>query len=579
MASTINIPDMIEENANGIFATQPIRASLPVLVAPTESSRAAATNLIRRPLVVVACANLKEYNFEFDSSIVLPRARDGFRALGGLIGRHAGSPMSIFGHTDPEGPIGYNQFLSERRARAIFAVMVRDPKIWDDLFRHQQGATGDDWAKHGAIETMLSGLGETPGPPAPGLAPETRDALRRLLSLPPGASVNNAAVRLALFERYLDFLRDDPAGKAKFPALTADDFLGRGKQRGTLQGCSKFNPQLLLRKDDQDRFDKDQSPGTKDERNAKNENNRRVVIYLFAKGSAIDPERWPCPTAQMGPDRCVARQWSDGGNRRTKLFVAHPRRFGREVRPEARELAPRNPLLEEKLGREETTFGCRFYHGIAARSPCERDLKMWGLRIQVDAPTPTTPGGSNRSNRKVPLAGRRFVAQIGSSSDAPTVRGRTTDQGMIGLPFFDPNIPIVLKLDAFSALAPPTPADPGQPTSDSERFDDEDQFLVLRLDGSKLRPIRVRDERSLAFDPDFDDDPAPVTDEDQRIGVLQRLYNLGYGSDDTGGDGFGNWTNDQRREFVKQFQRDHDLADSGQVDEKTRDALIEAHGS
>ncbi len=586
MASTINIPDMVEENANGIFATQPIRASLPVLVAPTDSSRAAATNLIRRPLVVVACANLKEYNFDFDSSVVLPQARDGFTSLAGLIGRHPGSPMSMFGHTDPEGPVEYNQFLSERRARAIFAVLVRDPAIWDDLFRHQQGASGDDWAKHGAIEIMLTGLGLQPGEPTPGLAPETRDALRQLLGLPPGASVNNAAVRLALFERYMDFLRSGSDGKATFPAVTTDDFLGKGKQRGTLQGCSKFNPQLLLKKQDQDRFDKDKSPETKQARDLKNENNRRVVIYFFAPGSAIDPERWPCPTAQMGPGRCEARQWSDGTDRRKKLFVVHPRRFGREVRPEARELDPRSPVLEQKLGNEETTFGCRFYHGIAAHSPCERDLKMWGLRILIDAPTPIQSGGTNKSNKKIPLANRRYVALIGSSSDAPSVRGRTTAEGMIGLPFFDPNVPITLKIDAFAALAPPpAPAKPGdpapaaKPTSDSERFEDEDQFLVLRLDGSKLRPIRVRDESSLGFDPDFDDDPAPVTDADRRLGALQRLFNLGYGSDDTGGDAFGNWTNDQRRAFLKQFQRDHDLDESGTLDQATTDALIKAHGS
>jgi hypothetical protein len=579
VASTIYIPDMVEETPNGIFATQPIRASLPVLVAPNASDRAAAHNLIRRELVVVACANLKEYNFQFDSSVVLAKARDGFRSLGKLIQQHQGASLSIFGHTDPVGGIGYNQSLSERRAKAIFAVMVRDPSIWEALFKNQEGAPGDDWAKHGAIEEMVTALGQTPGPPKPGLDSQTQDAIRQLLNLPPKAPVNTSAVRLALFERYMDFLRDGADGKEKFPTLTPNDFLGRGKQRGTLQGCSKFNPQLLLKKDDQDRFDQDQSKEAKEERDQKNENNRRVVIYFFAKGSVIDPDLWPCPTAAMGPGNCEARQWSDAGDRRKKLFVLHPRRFGREVRPEARELAPRNLKLEEKLGKEETTFGCRFYHGIAAHSPCERDLKLWAIRLQIDAVTPIPPGGTNKSNRKVPLADRRFVAIIGSSSDAPTVRGRTTASGVLGLPFFDPNVPITLKIDAFTALVPPKPADPNAPKSDSDRFDDEDQFLVLRLDGSKLRAIRVRDQNSLGFDPDFDADPAPVSDDDRRIGALQRLYNLGYGSDDTGGDNFGNWTNDERREFLKQFQRDQDLDPSGVLDDKTTDALIKAHGS
>ncbi|MCC7131558.1 MAG: peptidoglycan-binding protein, partial [Gemmatimonadales bacterium] len=106
-----------------------------------------------------------------------------------------------------------------------------------------------------------------------------------------------------------------------------------------------------------------------------------------------------------------------------------------------------------------------------------------------------------------------------------------------------------------------------------------DQFVELRLDGSKLRLIRVRDERSLGFDPDFDSDPAPISEEDGRIGVLQRLYNLGYGKDDTGGDRFGNWSDAERREFVKQFQRDHGINDDGVVNPATRDKLIEVHGS
>ena len=256
-----------------------------------------------------------------------------------------------------------------------------------------------------------------------------------------------------------------------------------------------------------------------------------------------------------------------------------PDNMHREVRPEARQLDPANPTLADKLAKEETTFGCRFYHGVALHSPCERDLKMWAIRIQIDAPTPAQRTGTKVSNDKVPLANRRFVAQIGTAQDTPTVRGRTTAKGIIGLPFFDPNVLITLKIDAFDALVPPKPKDPNQPTSDSDRFDDEDQFLELRLDGSKLKAIRVRDANSLLFDPDFDANPTPLTDADRRLGALQRLYNLGYGKDDTGGDTFGNWSNDERRAFLTQFQRDEKIPESGSLDPATTDALIKAHGS
>lgn len=589
MATSIFIPDVVDENINGIFATNPIRATLPVIVAGTQDTRAAAHNTIRQELVVVACANLKETNFAFDSSVVDPQARSGFTALSTLLRKHAGSPMTIFGHADPSFKFNdpaaekrYNHFLSERRARAIFAVLVKDVAIWEALFSNQEGAAGDVWGAR-ALQLMLAALGRDPGSTNQ-FDKATQQAIRLLLNL--GATspvVNNAATRALVFTRYMDFLRGEPDTQPKFPLLTPNDFLGRGKQKASLQGCSSFNPQLLMSKTQQKEFDTDKD--LKDTRDAANEPNRRVVIYLFKKGTVIDPKLWPCPAAAEGEGACVARQWSNGKDRRSTLFVNHRRRFGREVRPDRRLLDPPNQKLADELAAEETTFGCRFYHGIALHSPCERDLKLWGIQLLVDAPPPLDPVADPPPLGKTPVANRRFVAVIGSAADAPTVRGRTSSNGVLALPLFDAKVPILLKLDAFDTLAPPQappkdpPDPPTDPTTESDRFDDEDKFLVIELDAGALQPVRNRDKDSLLFDADFDTESPPLTNADRELPGLQRLYNLGFGKDDTGGPTFANWSDTERVDFIKQFQRASTVTETGVIDSATADALFKTHGS
>lgn len=590
MSTSIFIPDIIDENLTGIFATNPIRATLPVITAFTEDTRPTATNTIRQELIVVACANLKETNFAFDSSVVAPEAAEGFASLAKLLARHTGAPMTIFGHADPTGrgdpasKLRYNHFLSERRARAIFAVLVRDVSIWEKLSSNPEGAIGDVWGPR-ALQLMLTALGRNTDV-SNVFDRATQAAIRLLLGLSPTSPVvNNAATRALIFGQYMDFLRGVPTLAPPFPALTPNDFLGGGKQKATLQGCSHFNPQLLMSKTQQKSFDTDKTLEVT--RNAANEPNRRVVIYLFAKGTVIDPKLWPCPAASEGESACEKRQWSNGKDRRSTLFVNHRRRFGRVVAPGKRLLDPPNQKLADDLGEDETTFGCRFYHGIALHSPCERDLKLWGIQLMVDSPTALNPGGNNRSADKVPLSNRRFVAIIGTSADAAIVRGRTTDNGVLALPLLDPKVIITLKIDAFTALLPPTPPPPTPPapavapplTTDSDRFADEDQFLQIELDAGTLQPIRKRDKDSLVFDPDFDDETLPPTQVERELAGMQRLYNLGFGSDNTGGPQFSNWKPADRTRFVTQFQTDTGLPTTGVIDDATADALFDQHGS
>ena len=95
------IPELIEETTTGIFARHPQRFELPVLVAPTTDDRAAASNRVRPSLVTVACANLKDFAFAFDSSFLAPASADGFDESGQAAGavprlapsRSSGTPI------------------------------------------------------------------------------------------------------------------------------------------------------------------------------------------------------------------------------------------------------------------------------------------------------------------------------------------------------------------------------------------------------------------------------------------------------------------------------------------------------
>lgn len=56
--------------------------------------------------------------FPFDSATLKPEARDNLRKLARSLGENARTEVLIVGHTDATGRPGYNQDLSERRARS-----------------------------------------------------------------------------------------------------------------------------------------------------------------------------------------------------------------------------------------------------------------------------------------------------------------------------------------------------------------------------------------------------------------------------------------------------------------------------
>ncbi len=571
------IPDMVEDDDGGVAADHPPKLTLPVLAAPFPEEKTN-FNALRRALVTVACKDVVAGHYAFDSSVLSPLAREGFKLLKGVIDRHFGSPLSIFGHADPDGADRYNKFLSERRAEVVFGLLIRDVPTWERLFSHHEETPGDVWGDD-AVTLMLTSLGFV----ADGTKNEKlSDVIREYQRIRgfPITGRNDVKLREKLFAEYMDFLCVDDKGNPY--RLTKDDFLGKGARFGAFQGCVNFNLRLVLAQSELDGFAADNVNGKSDRENA-NADNRRTIIYFFEKGSTIDPAKWPCPRAADANriSKCIEHFWSDGNDRRLKTIPDRRRRFGKAVRNHT-----------ERIAQVEKTFACRFYHGLALHSPCEGDLQLWVLQLMRDKPH--APG---KDLELEPVGNTRYAVVASLDDEAPVIRGTTSENGVIGLPLWTKNVTMLLKVDLFTAITgeapqddPDKPADPNKKkvlsidledpaplTSDDldDPFKDERTFVVFPMFGGTLQRVSRKFDSQpepSALEPDAGE-PA-VAPNEQQLGARQRLFNLGYGVA-----GPAKWTDAQQTQFVKRFQKDKKIKETGTLDPDTIDVLREEYGS
>jgi peptidoglycan hydrolase-like protein with peptidoglycan-binding domain len=566
---------MLDIDPDGIVATHPARFELPVLVAPIpEEQKASNHNTIRPQLVAIGCFTLPSSGFAFDSSVVSPRAEGGFTRFARLmIAMRAQDeanpkrfpPCAVFGHADPTGSDEYNKTLSGRRARAVYAVLVRDVTIWEKLYA--AGFGGDQWGLK-SIQTMLStSLARPKGqPPEPPFytgpidgkkTPQTSEAISAWLTSRGFKATDtldrpgDATRRATLFREYMDALCHTPGGEP-FLLDPVADFLARRKDkglRGDVMGCGEFNPKLRISKRLED--DARKSKVFEELRNEINEANRRVVVYAFDHGSEIDPNRWPCPSASDGPFACTLRLWSDHAKRRGA--GAEERVFGENMAILTVDEA--GALQTAKLEETGNTMGCRFYHGFAVNSPCEAKIRQWVVRFRIDA----------REGRQIPLAHRRYVVQAGEAQFAAVIRGATDEDGEVRIPVFGEHTKMTLRLDAFGKAVEPQEAGRGASSPegsapgaagasaagagpDSDRFPDEDRFLVLVLDAGELKQRDVGDD----------------------LAVRQRLYNLGFGENAPA-----KWTAAEFDIAMRQYRHRRNL-DSA-PDAQVRARILEEH--
>jgi Putative peptidoglycan binding domain len=337
---------LTEDDLNaGTAAAHPEPEAQLIRVAPTTE---VAQNTVRAFLIPVGCWRIDDVRFEFDSSAVLPGALKEMKLLQGLVKAHPGAPLSLFGHADPVGNDDYNKRLSGRRVKAIYAMLIRDTAMWEDLFSNPAG--NDNWGTK-SIQRMLQTV-EDPDVAVDGVSgPATTKALKSFQKkngLPDNGS-NTAATRAKLFKAYMDAVSPLQLAKTDFLAKGADP-----DGKADFQGCSEFNPVLMFSAAESKKFE----PQSKHaERNDENAPNRRVMALLFKPGTVIDPGRWPCPTVKEGVAKCKKRFWSDADKRRQ--FQGKRRTFDAD----------------------KDTYACRFYHRLFVLSPCSGGTPAVGTKV------------------------------------------------------------------------------------------------------------------------------------------------------------------------------------------------------
>jgi putative peptidoglycan binding protein len=407
------------ESEVGIVALHPAPPPRTILVGSSTDTQ---FNAIRSFVTPIACWRVEDLLFDFDSSFVKPVGQRDLRELKRLRerlkqtdgGAELRPPLSIFGHADPVGNDDYNKQLSGRRAMAIYGLLVRDTNLWEKLFSQPMGR--DDWG-NAAVHTMVRALGFDPGPVSVNVTEALKAAIR-LFQESNGIKPDGAAgpkTRRVLFLAYMDFL----CGK-DFALDKEEDFLGKGKDKdgkGDYQGCGEFNPVLLFSKSEKSELDQ---PKNHDARNDENEPNRRVLVFLFAPGTRVDPARWPCPRAKDGIGGCTKRLFADANVRRSPGDVRRER-----------------PI-------DLDTFACRFYDQMARRSPCENISPVLRIRLYDDTGKfiPDAPFNIVVSNETAPRVGRADrsgvvrARRIGSASSCVVQWGKPPVAGTpVSLPF------------------------------------------------------------------------------------------------------------------------------------------------
>lgn len=219
------------------FATATVEAGKTVRVLLTLPAQPAAA--VAKAFVV---------HFRIDNAFVEPCMREVLRravAFGNTDGEGKGDRLLIVGHTDRTDVQGYNQPLSERRARAVHAFLTfgRDPEgavaEWDALRREpkpgKKRLVEDGWGAR-EYQWMLQDLGFYPGRIDGDHGPMTDDAVRAFRcarGLPPGTKVDDA-VWDALIRAYL--------GQDGFKVPAERFFANCGTEPLKWLGCGELDP-------------------------------------------------------------------------------------------------------------------------------------------------------------------------------------------------------------------------------------------------------------------------------------------------------------------------------------------------
>ena len=231
------------------------------------------------------CNEIPGAHFAFGRSFPLSVALEPLAAIAQALSDDDGRKAMIFGHTDLSGPEALNKALSERRAKALYALLTQDADAWEALYSGT--ADGPDWKEKWDLEEikhMLNTLGVTDD--AGSTLEETRvadasatQAIRRFQAgnypekpaeqaALPQSDTLDAAGRKELFLAYAKRISRKPVDKGRLSSIGGSPYMG----------CGEYNPLSLSVKDDE---------------------SRRAVIFVY--DPAAEPQSLPCALGNTGP--------------------------------------------------------------------------------------------------------------------------------------------------------------------------------------------------------------------------------------------------------------------------------------
>lgn len=234
---------------------------------------------------LIASHVLEELTFATGRSFPRPGLSQRLKSLGETVRswakQHPEGKLAVFGHADAVGREQENKALSERRARAVWAFLARDPAAWEALYGEEKWGLA-------STQELLQHLGHGTGAIDGQDGPKTQAAVKQFQGKR-GLKADGVAgprTREALYLAYMESC-GSPASKANaFDSIDGKAFAG----------CSEFNLAM-----------KTEGP---------EEANRRVTVLLL-KSNRNFPIQYPCKQGDIAPCRA---QTGRKGDRRTAGF-------------------------------------------------------------------------------------------------------------------------------------------------------------------------------------------------------------------------------------------------------------------
>lgn len=231
------------------------------------------------------CHEVEGTHFDFGRSFVRSSALEPLARIVDDVRAAASRKAMVFGHTDRAGGELLNKELSERRAKAVVALLTHDADAWEELFTGSPA--GRAWAEVWGTKEVQHCLNALRCGDEDGAAlvedgdagPATTTAIRRFqrgdyADVPAEQAplvadgIVGPKTRRELFLAYAKRISRTPLDDSKLATVGGERFVG----------CGEYNPLATSAKDAQ---------------------SRRAIVFVF--DAAAEPRGLPCKGGDIGP--------------------------------------------------------------------------------------------------------------------------------------------------------------------------------------------------------------------------------------------------------------------------------------